>query len=448
MKPKRIEECGCCEVGIPPTPAKIKNRPGLAQLSYRVGTYAGFRQAMIEAIAKSPELRAWTARQSDDYGMALIEMWAYLADILTFYQERVANEAFLRTALHRDTIMRLAEMLDYKLNPGVAASAYLTFFAEDDARVNIPVGLRVQSVPGQDEKPQKFEKIEAVLAEDKLNQVRVLPKPQFYNPFAQDSLGGILISDSEKVSPGDKIVVFDAARAEFKEISDLSVRDDQQILSWFPEIGGSKFQQFSTRVFPYGQKFQLYGYNAPEYYMEPSTASDGTIQWTLKKVPNDYDFSLPTPTPSTFSLDAVYGNLKSNSKLLLVGSGSGGDDLFTRIATIKEVTTTPDQLGPLQDTVTQVSLDMQLTVTPVVVLDPLDHVQVFTIGDDGALWTIRQSAPNDGWSGWTSLGGQIDMLAVGKNEDGRLDPFRLYLHVFTAEYVAVGHRIDRDPNHE
>ena len=422
MKPNKIEECGCCEVGIPPTPEKINNRPGLPELSCRVGTYASFRQAMIEAIAQSPELRDWTARQSGDYGIALIEMWAYLADILTFYQERIANEAFLRTALHRDTVMRLAAMLDYKLNPGVAATAYLSFLVEKEKKVKIPPGLRVQSVPGQDEKPQNFETVETVLAEDKLNQVRIFPKPQFYNPFAQDSLGGIVISDSDKISPGDTIVVFDATRAEFKEVSDLSVRDDQHILGWFPEIGGSKFQQFSTRVFPCGQKFQLFGYNAPEFYMEPSTASDGAIQWTLKKSPGDYDFSLPIPTPSTFSLDAVYDNLKPNSKLLLVGIS--GDEIFTRMATIKEVTTTPDQFpdqsGPLQGSVTQVSLDMQLTVTPVVVLDPPDRLHVFTIGDDGSLWTINH---NEGWGGWTSLGGQIDMVVVGKNEDGRLEVF-------------------------
>lgn len=173
MKAKRIEECGCCEVGVPSTPELIKNRPGLSKISYRVGTYASFRQAMIETIAKSPELNEWKARQSDDYGIALLEMWAYIADILTFYQERIANEFFLRTALYRDTIIRLAAMLDYKLNPGVAASTYLVFFTEKDTKVSIPVGLKVQSLPGQDEKPQKFETIEAIDALSDLNEMKL-----------------------------------------------------------------------------------------------------------------------------------------------------------------------------------------------------------------------------------------------------------------------------------
>jgi len=34
--------------------------------------------------------------------------WATLADVLTFYQERIANELWLRTATERDSLLRLA----------------------------------------------------------------------------------------------------------------------------------------------------------------------------------------------------------------------------------------------------------------------------------------------------------------------------------------------------
>src|ERR687893_2460107 len=92
-----------------------RNRPGLDALSYRVGTYASFRRAMLERRfslevevdgATFSPLQGWTTR-TGDYGTALLEMWAYLADILTFYQERIANEAFLRTARHDESVLRL-----------------------------------------------------------------------------------------------------------------------------------------------------------------------------------------------------------------------------------------------------------------------------------------------------------------------------------------------------
>ncbi len=43
------------------------------------------------------------------------------------------------------------------------------------------------------------------------------------------------------------------------------------------------------------------------------------------------------------------------------------------------------------------------------------RLEIFARGSDGALWHKWQVAPNDGWSGWASMGGWIDLLAVGQN---------------------------------
>ena len=108
--------CGCCETaGAAPV---ITNRPGLSAVAYRIGTFGSFRAAMLQAIASEPALRALTDRRSDDTAITVLELWAALADVLTFYQERIANEAFLRTARERDSVLRLARLLDYHPGPG------------------------------------------------------------------------------------------------------------------------------------------------------------------------------------------------------------------------------------------------------------------------------------------------------------------------------------------
>ena len=127
--------------------AQIDNRPALSAIGYRIGTYGTFRAEMLAEVSSPPELRAWTARSSEDYGIALLEMWAYIADILTFYQERVANEAFLRTAQSPESLVQLARMLDYRPAPGVSAMAELAFRLDPDKQVELPAHLRVQSVP-------------------------------------------------------------------------------------------------------------------------------------------------------------------------------------------------------------------------------------------------------------------------------------------------------------
>jgi hypothetical protein len=35
------------------------------------------------------------------------------------------------------------------------------------------------------------------------------------------------------------------------------------------------------------------------------------------------------------------------------------------------------------------------------------RLEVFVHGTDNALWHIWQTAPNNGWSSWNTLGGQI-----------------------------------------
>ncbi len=95
MKP---DTCHCCKPPTGGTPVAIDNRPGLSAVAYRVGTFATFRQAMFQAIPRSAELRDLRTRHSDDYAITILELWAAIGDILTFYQERTANEAFLRTA--------------------------------------------------------------------------------------------------------------------------------------------------------------------------------------------------------------------------------------------------------------------------------------------------------------------------------------------------------------
>ena len=54
-----------------------------------------------------------------------------MLDVLSFYQERIANEAFLRTATERRSVLELARLIGYELAPGVAAGTCLAFTLED-----------------------------------------------------------------------------------------------------------------------------------------------------------------------------------------------------------------------------------------------------------------------------------------------------------------------------
>ena len=180
----KADTCGCCELPAA-TPLTAFNRPGLTAIVFRVGTYSSFRLAMLQRIARMQALAALQTRSDDDYAITLLDMWATVADVLTFYQERIANEGYLRTARLRDSILRMARLLDYQLRPGVAATTLLAFTLDKNAALQIPLGLRVQSVPADDEKPQIYETLESILADAKLNSLRILPAPEGFNPLSE-----------------------------------------------------------------------------------------------------------------------------------------------------------------------------------------------------------------------------------------------------------------------
>lgn len=173
-----LNDCGCCEGLAVETPAEVSNRPGLSAVAYRVGTHARFKASMLARLSGSglPELGKLKTRDDDDFTIALLDAWAMVADVLTFYQERVANESYLRTATERGSVIHLARLIGYELRPGVAASAYLAFTLESapgsPPAVTLAEGLRVQSVPGPGERPQTFETVEAVEARGEWNAMR------------------------------------------------------------------------------------------------------------------------------------------------------------------------------------------------------------------------------------------------------------------------------------
>ncbi len=104
-------------------PKLLTNRPGLPHIDFRIGAYPDFLEAIMRRLNTDPVLSSWTYRGSDDPGIALLEGAAVLGDILTFYQELYANEAYLGTALWRESVADLVRLTGYLLSPGVGGKA-------------------------------------------------------------------------------------------------------------------------------------------------------------------------------------------------------------------------------------------------------------------------------------------------------------------------------------
>ncbi len=220
-----MSQCSCCAGRAERTPGIVANRPGLAEIAYRSGRYDEFRASMIAGLSRSdrPALARLKTRDADDPTIALLDAWAMACDVLTFYTERLANESYLRTATQRTSLQELGKLLSHRLNPGSAAETVLAFSLERapalppldppdpgvlppvvPGEVTLPVGLRVQSVPGPDEQPQTFETVEDIAARPEWNALPVVRTKPHLPVFGRRDcyLAGVGLH----LQPGDQIL--------------------------------------------------------------------------------------------------------------------------------------------------------------------------------------------------------------------------------------------------
>lgn len=119
----------------PPVPAP--------EINYLAKDYASFRQLFLDRLAQT--MPGWTERHVPDLGIALVEVLAYTADYLSYYQDAVASEAYLATARKRISVRRHARLVDYRLHEGCNARALVTLASESN--VTLPLDNLLLLVP-------------------------------------------------------------------------------------------------------------------------------------------------------------------------------------------------------------------------------------------------------------------------------------------------------------
>jgi hypothetical protein len=247
------QPCGCCSGVEVITPEPEANRPGLPALVYRAGTHESFLESMIARLTshyldipaqdgsgnfqRIRPLRGLRTREPNDPSLALLDAWATVADVLTFYQERIANEGYLRTATERLSILELSRLIGYKLRPAISASVYLAFTVSAGFEGDIPAGTRAQSMPTGG-KPQFFETSDDLPARDVWNNL----KPRLTRPqtFTIDTNPGTDLKTRETIyfqgiatnlNPGDALllVLGDAdGHQELRKVHSVDVQTNQQ----------------------------------------------------------------------------------------------------------------------------------------------------------------------------------------------------------------------------
>jgi hypothetical protein len=380
-------------------PATLFNRPGLAHINYRIGSYTELRARMLELLNQDAVLAGWTHRGADDPGIALIEGAAIVGDILTFYQQLYANEQYLRSAQWRDSIAELVRLLGYRLAPGLGGEATFALAVKGSEPVTVPQGFGLKAQLEAQPKPVEFESSALCTAYPGLNTFAL------YQPFTYPSITSgstttfsvpkaLLDSVAGGLRPGDRLmlVVASTDSLTYRQIAVVAAVQERFERSEISIEGNWRGPTTASGIWAYklGRSFRYFGYNAPakETVLSGGVATQNNVSYSAQVglPPNMvmgylYGVYYPLPSISAYPLDQKLDNLAVGSVLLATlqlsntTAGVGQTHFFER--QITSVTSATLTLGALTGGASVVELNATLArpdLTPALIYTDIRSV--------------------------------------------------------------------------
>lgn len=409
----------CTGVCVEPLrfPAPVENRPGLPRIAYRIGTYGSIRQALLRKLDLAAPLGAWTHRAADDPGIALLEGVAVVGDILTLYHEAYANEAYLRTALWRESVADLVRLTGYRLSPALAGRAAFAFEVRAGAPVTVPAGFPISAQVEGVEGTVDWETEEALTAYPALGRFNL------YRPFSVPQIGPatpelrIVGPDPDvpavPLIAGDRLVIGNPSPASGPNQltgAEIVVIDSVRTLHGRPVY---RLRGALTRTptagpivaYKLGRSFRHFGYNAPPVItvVDGKTVSQQPVGYTRPFVMDAEDDVDPPIESNELPLDAEVDDLAAGGAVV-VQTGGGA----TLVRTIRSVRQGAYTWGAMTGGSTVLRLNANL--------------------DAGA--SVPLSAMSGGVSGYiASTGGMGAELAVAGHASAVSIVFYMYLDI-------------------
>lgn len=335
-------DCGCCAGVDADTPARVHNPPGMSAIAWRVGRHGDFLASMKARLSSTdtPALAALGTREMSDFSLALADAMATSLDVLSFYTERYAQEHYLRTATERLSVREMARLIGYRLAPGVAASTHLAFKlleapgAAPPEPIQIPVGTRVQSVPGQDETAQSFETVAEIPARVQWNAMPVQTRVP-WRPQSGDTelwLDGL----ATQLQPGDAILIVGSDRVSDPGGEHWDVRVLSAVLPdnanartrvlWNHPLG-SAFPTMSpagvgVEVHAFRQRTALFGHNAPDPNLLSGRGSN-LAQKIDRSTPSNWTWKQFHINGTTVDLESANPKITAGTWFALVSNEAG-----------------------------------------------------------------------------------------------------------------------------
>jgi predicted phage baseplate assembly protein len=419
------DECtGAC-FEPPAFPLTVFNRPGLGHVAYRVGAYADLLDEMLRRLNRDPTLAAWTHREPDDPGIALLECAAMMGDVLTFYQELYGNEAFLRTARWRESVSELVRLVGYRLAPGVGGRATFAFEAKGTAPVTVSAGYALKAEVESGARPTDFQTESELVAYPALSRFH-LYRPRVTTRTVAAGLtslevasvaGGAAVPDFKQ---GDRVMLVpDAsmwdttipwtaqAAREVLVVERVETVLDRTILHFQGALTVARGA--SVTAYKLGRTFRHFGADAPPQLVTLSSATPPVATaratdftrtfYTTETPPSGLEAYYPTLSIYELPLDQEVNDLAAGGTLIVQAkvtySGQSTPQRLTVVRSITEVTSTTLTWGNLNAPCTVVTVSPRIVPSANITQEAADVRSVRFHEALGPALTLRAQTDGD-----------------------------------------------------
>jgi hypothetical protein len=388
--------CPCDEIIFPP-PLTIP--AGLKGLPRQFATFPEFRQIMLSTIGGKTALQNWRARTSDDFGVMLLEMWAYICDSIAFYDEVIANESYLRTSRQRASLRKLVGLLGYVPRPATSAIVDLAVFADGRQPLTLPSGTSFRSGAFPGSPPQVFEldsetKVHPFLNRWKLVRNRPVRIDGGQN-LASVSLTSLLLEPSTVTLKTGQVFLFEV-------IGDSSKTQARAVknISDYPASDGSTYKKLE-----WDGAISVAG-STTLNQIKLTAPTQTALLWRETPPPN-WPGPMMTFGTTYALLDSVYQQMRSSGKLVF--ERDGGLQWYKAEMVYDVKIALP---GSGDTTVKDKSGNVTAVVTPPTTYVPVTIVKLDALINDAA----RKSpgAANIGGSGYTDVDIHYGFSSAGR----------------------------------
>lgn len=160
---------------------------------------------MLASIKDKTPLYYWKAGDKGDLGVMLLEMWAYVCHSLSFYDEVIANESYLRTCSLISSRHKHVNLFGYLPTPAVAAEVLLIALAEGKDGVNVPMRTAFRSSAFDNEAPQVFETVNRIPIHPLYNKMDV--RPNYVDSNEERELNDLVLIPKTEIRQNDLLFI-------------------------------------------------------------------------------------------------------------------------------------------------------------------------------------------------------------------------------------------------